>query len=566
MRLMMTTAALSVCIAGVLSQSTAWADGNTTSRPRTVIQVPQESASQWFVQGARTAINHGSSKAKAKNIILFVGDGMSLTTVAASRIFEGQAKGQSGEENLLSFETMPNSGFSKTYNTDSQTPDSAGTMTAMITGIKTRKGMLSVAQSSNRANCEQSRPAHVMTGFELAELAGLATGIVTTTSITHATPGATYAHTPERVWEDDTDVPDDAKALGCRDIAQQFIDFNFGDGIEVALGGGRRHFMPENVDDPEYRELDGARRDNRDLIAEWKSKNPGGEYIWNKSQFAALDPQKTRHLLGLFEPEHMNYEADRSQDRAGEPSLADMTGKAISVLRNNKNGFFLVVEGGRIDQAHHAGNAYRALGDTVAFSDAIRTAMQMTSDKDTLIIVTADHSHTMTFAGYPTRGNPILGKVIGASGEGPSTGYALDATGLPYTTLSYANGPGYVGASSQQKEGIKKFPHMASDVKSASGRPDLREVDTEDADYMQEATIPLRSESHSGEDVGIWARGPGASAVRGTVEQNVIFHYMTQANPRLRKLICDWSACEKSIPTEQPGIRVQSQDRLRVRQ
>ena len=231
-----------------------------------------------------------------------------------------------------------------------------------------------------------------------------------------------------------------------------------------------------------------------------------------------------------------------------------MTRTAISVLKENPNGFFLMVEGGRIDHAHHSGNAFRAVIETVAFSDAVRTAMEMTSEKDTLIMVTADHSHTMTFSGYPARGNPILGKVVGASGEGPSNGYALDAAGMPYTTLGYANGPGYTGATDQQPEGIKKFPHQVSGVQTSNGRPDLRDINTEDPDFMQEAAIPLGSETHGGDDVGIWARGPGANAVRGTVEQNVIFHYLTQANPRLRKLICSLSACQNSVPTRQPTL------------
>ncbi len=566
MRLMMITASLCVCVAGVLSQSSAEADDNTQARPQRILQVPVESPTQWFTQGASKAIRQGSAKARAKNIIIFLGDGMSLTTVSASRIYEGQLKGKSGEENLLSFETMPYTGFSKTYNTDSQTPDSAGTMSSIMTGIKTRKGVLSVDQTGLRGDCEASKNGHLITAVELAELAGLSTGVVTTTSITHATPGATYAHTPERRWEDDSDMPEPAKAMGCRDIAQQFVDFGVGDGIEVVLGGGRQHFLPNIVNDPEYGELSGARLDKRNLISEWQKKSPENNYVWNKAQLDALDLKKTKHVLGLFEPDPMRYESERSKDPAGEPSLAEMTRTAITVLKNNPNGFLLMVEGGRIDQAHHAGNAFRALNETVSFSDAIRTAMNMTSDKDTLIIVTADHSHTMTFAGYPVRGNPILGKVVGSSGEDGPSGYALDALGLPYTTLSYANGPGYTGASDQQKEGIKKFPHQVSGVKKSSGRPDLNEIDTEDPDFMQEAGIPFKSESHSGEDVGIWARGPGANAVHGTVEQNVIFHYLTQANPRLRKLICSLSACKNSVPTTRPMITVRSQDRLKLRQ
>jgi alkaline phosphatase len=545
MRLITLPTAYACFSLGLLFSSSAF---SAQSGPAPALPTPSETPEQWFREGASHAVRNGAAKAKAKNIILFVGDGMSLTTVSAARILQGQLRGQSGEENLLSFETMPYTGFSKTYNTDSQTPDSAGTMTAMIGGIKTRMGFISVDQSMKRGECDGTNTAHVYSALELAEIAGMATGIVTSTRITHATPAATYAHVTERNWESDSELSESAKKSGCKDIAAQFADFSLGDGIEVAMGGGRQNFLPAGFQDPEYEEFFGGRLDNRNLPEEWLKKMPQSKYIWNKKQFDAIDFKNTKHLLGLFEPEHMNYEADRSKDRGGEPSLAEMTSAAIKVLKNNPNGFFMMVEGGRIDHAHHSGNAHRALTDTTAFSDAVKTALAETSEKDTLIIVTADHSHTMSFAGYPTRGNPILGKVVGSSGEGSATGYALDATGLPYTTLSYANGPGYVGATDQQKEGVKTYPHQVSGAQSASGRPVLNDIDTEHVDFLQEATVPTTSETHGGDDVGIWARGPGANAVRGTVEQNVIFHFLTQANPRLRKLICQKSGCIKGIP------------------
>jgi alkaline phosphatase len=208
----------------------------------------------------------------------------------------------------------------------------------------------------------------------------------------------------------------------------------------------------------------------------------------------------------------------------------------------------LLVEGGRIDHAHHYGNAYRALDETVAMADAVRVATELTSADDTLILVTADHSHTLTFVGYPQRGNPILGKVVGLGSEGAGAGPVEDALGLPYTTLGYANGTGYSGASDLQPAGPKRFPHEAGSFKAATGRPDLRNVDTTDPDYLQEVAIPLGDETHGGEDVGIWARGPGSDAVRGTVEQNTIFHFLLQASPRLREYTCGLAACEQGVP------------------
>lgn len=511
-----------------------------------------ETADWWFRAGSVAAHQRSSGPARARNIILFVGDGMSLTTVAAARILEGQRRGEPGEENRLSFEDFPATAFSRTYSTDRQTSDSASTMTAMIAGAKTRSGLISVGQASSRGDCRASRPEALATALELAETAGLATGVVTTTRITHATPAATYAHSPERDWEGDADLTAEAREAGCPDIASQLVDFDVGDGIEVAMGGGRSNFLPAGAADPEYPEFPGKRLDGRDLVEEWKVRHVDGSYVWNANQLGALDLARTHRLLALFEPDHLNYENERAVDRAGEPSLAEMTRAAITILKNNPRGFLLIVEGGRIDHAHHAGNAFRALNETIAFSDAVRVAANATSDSDTLILVTADHSHTLSFAGYPRRGSPILGKVIGSNSEDAPIGLANDALGLPYTTLSYANGPGYIGATDRQPEGPKQFPHGVSGALPSNGRPQLRDVDTESPDYLQESTMPMGSETHGGDDVGIWARGPGSDAVRGSLEQNVIFHVLVQAQPDLVRLLCAMGDCEQGVPVRRP--------------
>jgi alkaline phosphatase len=215
----------------------------------------------------------------------------------------------------------------------------------------------------------------------------------------------------------------------------------------------------------------------------------------------------------------------------------------------------LLVEGGRIDHAHHFGNAHRALTDTLAFSDAVRTALEMVDLDETLVVVTADHSHVLTFAGYPARGNPILGLVRGTSGEETPEGpFALDALGLPYTTLSYANGPGYTGRSDRQAEGAKRHRHDFSAMAAIrAGRPDLRTLDPTDPDYLQEATVPLKDETHGGEDVPVYAAGAGAGAFRGSLEQHVLFHLMVQSTPRLRQRLCAAGLCDpQGVPVEVP--------------
>ncbi len=515
---------------------------------------PQGETPQWWYRnGAAKAAANGAMAGKAKNVILFLGDGMSLTTVAAARILEGQRNGGPGEENLLSWERFPATAFSKTYNTDSQTPDSAGTMTAITTGVKTHMGAIGVS-AGIRNDCNDSRDKGLLTWLQLADSAGMATGIISTARLTHATPAATYAHVPDRNWENDTKVPEAARAAGCVDIAQQLLaTARYGRGPLVALGGGRGQFTPEQERDPEYADTTGIRQDGRNLVAEWQRAHPQGAYVWNAEQLKAAADAPA--LLGLFEPDHMQYEHDRARDGAGEPNLAELTRTAIANLSRHGEGYVLMVEGARIDHANHSGNASRALGDTVALSDAVRAAVEATSAEDSLIIVTADHSHTLNFVGYPARGNPILGKVKDKGGEDGTGGLALalDGMGLPYTTLSYANGPGYTGASDRQPAGPKTFPHIARRFEAAHGRPDLTDVDTEHVDYMQEALVPARSESHGGEDVGIWAIGPGSKAVRGTMEQNTIFHLIVQATPRLRERLCQAGTCDaQGVPVELP--------------
>jgi alkaline phosphatase len=352
-------------------------------------------------------------------------------------------------------------------------------------------------------------------------------------------------------------MPAAARADGCRDFAEQLIDFPAADGLTVAMGGGRRNFLPAGVADPEYPKKSGARLDGRNLIAEWTAKHPGGKYVWNTAQLDALDLAHTPRLLGLFEPSHMQYEHERSKGPGGEPSLAQMTRSAIEVLKQNPNGFFLMVEGGRIDHALHAGNAYRALDETISMADAVQAALDHTDPANTLIVVTADHSHTLTFAGYPRRGNPILGKVRGTTDsydEKSTDGLAHDAAGLPYTTLGFANGPGYTGASDKQPEGSKHFPHEPKHYTAISkGRPDLTHVDTTDPDYMQEAVVPLGGETHGGEDVAIFASGPGAAAFHGELEQNAIFHIIVQHAPRIRAELCRLGSCDADgVPVDRP--------------
>ena len=497
-----------------------------------------QTADPWFTQGAAAVAARAGvqpNTGTARNVILFVGDGMGVGTNYAIRLFEGQRQGGLGDDYRLSYEAFPYSGLVKTYSTNGQTPDSAPTATALNTGVKTRNDVIGVTDAVAVEDCAAALdPANQLTTFaDIADGMGKSVGIVSTARITHATPAGVFARTASRDWEGS--VPE-----GCaqRDIATQLFDEMTAGRIDVALGGGRENFLPESATDPEGEP--GARLDGRDLVTELTAA--GVQYAWNQATFDALSTGGDAPILGLFESSHMLYEADR----VDEPSLADMTATAIEALGANEQGFYLMVEAGRIDHANHAGNLYRTVTDGAAFADAVARAVAMTDPAETLIIVTADHEHAIAFNGYCGRGSSVIGLCMEIDPAGvANTGEPVLADdGKPYTVTGFLNGPGSIirvvppedAAATAMGAASPPPPEVAADLADAvdAANPELaRALITEamatDPDYVQQALIPLASETHSGEDVGIWATGPWAQLLTGSLEQNEVFHVMNWA-------------------------------------
>ncbi|KAH3827561.1 hypothetical protein DPMN_129498 [Dreissena polymorpha] len=440
--------------------------------------------------------------AVAKNVMLFLGDGMGVSTVTAARILHGQLQNKTGEESALAFENFPYIALSKTYNQNAQTADSAGTATAFLSGVKTNLGLLGMDARAVFHNCSSAPGTEVTSILHWALAAGKSVGLVTTTRITHATPAAAYAHSPDRDWESDYDMRSVAGNCTVKDIATQLVET---DGIQVIFGGGRIKFLLNGTHDPEDGLITRGRLD-KDLVKVWEdrqqSKGRRYKYVWNQTEFDNIDPASTDFVMGLFGSSHMQYSVDISNDPAGEPSLADMTEKAIRILSKNPKGFFLLVEGGRIDHGHHASQAVRALHDTVAFSEAVERGVALTSETDTLTVTTADHSHVFTIGGYPSRGNPIFGL---ADEQGK---LKLATDGKPYTTLAYSNGPGA----------------YANGVNFT--RPNVTSTNTSHPNYRQQSAVHFDSETHGGEDVAIYAQGPMSHLFHGTHEQSYIAHVM----------------------------------------
>nr|XP_004662274.2 intestinal-type alkaline phosphatase 1 [Jaculus jaculus] len=464
------------------------------------IPVEEESPVFWN-QKAAQALDAAKKlqpiQTSAKNLIIFLGDGMGVPTVTATRILKGQINGYLGPETPLAMDRFPYMALSKTYNVDRQVPDSAGTATAYLCGVKANYKTIGLSAAARVDQCNTTFGNEVLSVMYRAKKAGKSVGVVTTTRVQHASPAGTYAHTVNRNWYSDAEMPSSARQGGCQDIATQLIT---NVDIDVILGGGRKFMFPKGTPDPEYLNdtaQSGTRLDGRDLVKEWLIKHQGARYVWNQEEFrkASQDPAVT-HLMGLFEPAEMKYDIYR--DPLMDPSLMEMTEVAVRLLSRNPRGFYLFVEGGRIDQGHHEGTAYLALTEAVMFDSAIDRASQLTDEKDTLTIITADHSHVFTFGGYTYRGSSIFGLAPLKAVDGKS-----------YTSILYGNGPGY--------------------VLNSGNRPNVTDLESGNRTYRQQAAVPLASETHGGEDVAVFARGPQAHLVHGVQEQNYIAHVMAFA-------------------------------------
>jgi alkaline phosphatase len=455
---------------------------------------------------------------EASNVIFFLGDGMGPTTVTASRIY------QYGEAGRLAMDTLPRTARIKTFSLDAQTTDSAPSMSAYMTGVKMRNDVISMDGDTRSAGFAPSADANrvavgvdncPVTGngapsktiLEMAIANGKSTGVVTTARLTHATPAAVFAHVCHR----------DAEYEIARQAVPGGAGFNaaLGNGVDVLLGGTSYFWRPF----PSAVAPARGRADGRDLVAELQTR--GYRYVSDKSQLDAAPAAAGTKLLGLFDQAvaqgHMSYELDR--DPAREPSLAQMTSKAIDILSKNGKGYFLMVEGGRIDHALHGTNAKRALTDTIAFDDAIKVALGKVDLANTLIVVTADHDHTMAFNGYPSKGNPILGKVDNWQTPGVP---ALSADGKPFTTLVFGNGTGNGSAT------------VAGGKNRQSARDDLTRVDTTANDYIQEYAVQLPGagaggETHGSGDVMLFAAGAGRARFKGTLDNTAVFGLMKSA-------------------------------------
>ena len=465
---------------------------------------------------------------EAKNVIFFLGDGMGPVTVTAARIYKGEKEIAAGNPNQLvtseraklAMQSLPYAARIKTFSRDAQTTDSAPSMAAYMTGVKMNNEVISMSAETSAYKSDGSQyisgedttcPATgngtpAVTLLELSKAKGRSVGAVSTTRVGHATPATTYAHVCNR--------------NAYNTIAEQSVDA----GLNVLMGGGQRNYLPKPLNPSS------KRSDTRNLVQEMQGK--GYTYVSKGSELAALDTSSTDKLLGLFSQSEMAYELDRVNQKLDQPSLSDMATKALDVLSRNDKGFFLMVEGGRIDHALHGTNAKRALEDTLAFDKAIENVRAYMEKKDpglknTLIVVTADHDHSIAFNGYTKIGTPILGKAIDYQSGKPLMG----ADGKPYTTLVFGNGGRPTAAAATQINAEDGNKPWVAPARGAS-REDLTNVDTTQDNFLQEVNINLGapgSETHGGGDVMLFAGGAGARIFKGTMDNTKVFGKVKEA-------------------------------------
>ncbi len=438
-----------------------------------------------------------------RNVILFIADGGGAASYTMARDFlRWQNGGPSADTTSLAIDSLQ-TGSIRTFAADNRVTDSAASATAFSAGVKTYNGAIAVDTAQ--------RP--VATLLEAAERRGMARGLVGSCRLTHATPAAFSAHVPQRGQE--------------AEIAAQQITH----GIEVLLGGGWGFYLPESED--------GWREDDRHVIDE--AAEEGYQILRSR---ADLDAAQSAPVLGLFAESHMAYEIDR--DTSAQPSLAAMTRAALDLLTRTEdarqNGFFLMVEGSRIDHAAHGNDAAAHLHDVLAYDEALAAALDFARrDGSTLIVATSDHeTGGMTLGRGGTYGwHPeVLAEVNASQGV---IAERIQQTGEPERVLREA--AGITDLNDAETAGL--------DTLSAMEYPGnaLAEI------ISRRARVGWTTSGHTAVDVNLYAYGPGKARFVGNFDN-------THVGDALAELMgFDLEALTEQLRREEPPVEAAGERR-----
>ena len=459
---------------------------------------------------------YASGPRRVKNVILFIGDGMTIANRTTARVLskgirEGKYQGR------LSFDDMPNSAMIGTSGSDSLITDSANSMSAYTTGHKTAVNAMGVYVS--RASDNLSHPKVETIAELIKRKTKMSVGIVSDAELEDATPGAVVAHTRRRADK------------------QYIADQLFASGAEVILGGGSAYFYPQST-------KGSKRKDEKNLVDSFKAD--GYQLAFTKQELiAAAENKSTKKLFGVFHPDNMDGSLDRLYLRKNtveqypnQPDLTEMTKSAIEVLSRNPNGFFLMVEAALIDKFNHPLDWERAAFDTIMLSNAVQIAKDYAkTHPDTLIIVTPDHTHSGSISGvvHDEKPGPLREKVGIYADAGYPNYPKADALGYPSNidvskriAFFYGNYPDHYETLHPKLDGT-----FVPAVKDQSGayvaNPKYLQLQ-EDAIHVG-GNLPSHQDSgvHTADDALLNAQGPGSEKFRGFMDNTEVFKVMVES-------------------------------------
>jgi alkaline phosphatase len=457
--------------------------------------------------------NTNGGGTKAKNVILFIGDGMSMAHRTAARVLsKGLVAGRYGGE--LAIDDMPHMALVSTSGTDSIVTDSANSASAYTTGHKSCVNAMGIYCARNQNNLQHPR---VETISELVKrVRGMSVGVVTNTEIEDATPAAMVAHTRRRA--------------DYNDIVKMFFEVQ----PDVIMGGGSPNFWPKSAE--------GSKRNDEENFVK-KFEEAGYAFVKTRTELLA---NKGNHgkLLGLFNTGNIDGALDRLFLKKGtvakfpdQPDLTDQVRVALDMLSKNDKGFVLMVESGRIDKYSHSLDWERAVYDTIMLDNAVKVAKEFAASRnDTLIIVVADHAHAVSIVG--TYDDEITGTArqrLGTYAESKFPNYPpADGAGYPdkvdvsrrlafvfgsYPDFCDTGRPYLDGENVPAVPGTEKGTYVANEQYCVPGA------------IRRTGNLPfgLNQGVHSADDVVLTAMGPGAELFRGRIDNTRVFRVMTTA-------------------------------------